>query len=391
MQKLLGKKKVVMYGALALAGIVLAGETVYADDKVVFHSPQVGQTQVSADQRMEETEKERENAESRTPMLDSRDQLPGNFREMLESRGNGDKVSQAYGDMWYPFTTKLAGTSTSKYTKGKLKKELFRGVGKLWMRFDTSWYVCTASLIDKGVLVTAAHCVHQFGQEDEGWADEVLFQPARYDNKTPYGTWRGQTWAIPSVYYYGTDVCDAAAPGVVCENDLAVVVLQKKRRKHLGQKVFKYGDMRRGLYPYGAYSHASDDYSYVPFFTQDYLSTQITQFGYPVAMEDGYKPLRTDSLGMQSDPYNVIIGSDQTGGSSGGPWFVNFGLDYSSTSSTPYDPEMAIMAVTSWGYVDDSLKIQGASRFGLNTTYTSVSNIDSLHSTACTLDPASCY
>jgi len=101
--------------------------------------------------------------------------------------------------------------------------------------------------------------------------------------------------------------------------------------------------------------------------------------------------IRTDSLGTWSDPYNVIIGSDQTGGSSGGPWFVNFGLDYASTSSTPIEPNMAVVAVTSWGYFDNTIKIQGASRFTTNDIYTNESNIESLHAYACAAHPDACY
>ena len=50
------------------------------------------------------------------------------------------------------------------------------------------------------------------------------------------------------------------------------------------------------------------------------LAAEITQLGYPSQNYDGLKMIRTDSLGYQDAPNNVIIGSAQTGGSSGGPW-----------------------------------------------------------------------
>ena len=399
MQKLIEgswKKIIVVCGTLALlAGAVLTGGNVYAGEENIHYSPPSRQFNVTADQRMQETKEARKDAKGRMPMIDKRENLPEQIQEMLESVENGDKSSQAWGSSGlYPFTTKMAGTSTKKYTKGRLKKELWRGVGKLWMRFGTDWYVCTASLIDKGLLVTAAHCVHEYGTEDAGWANEVIFQPARYGKLKPYGSWFGTIWWIPSVQWDGSDDCSSTAPGVVCENDIAIVVLKKKGRRYLGQRVFTSRDIRRGLYPYGAYNYVADDSSYVSFpinSTDSIDSAQIAQFGYPVAMEGGYRMIRTDSLGTWADPYNVIIGSDQMGGTSGGPWFVNFGLDYASTSSTPIKPDMAVVAVTSWGYTDATFKIQGASRFAINDIYQDVANIVSLHTSACANSPNACY
>lgn len=120
------------------------------------------------------------------------------------------------------------------------------------------------------------------------------------------------------------------------------------------------------------------------------MSTQITQLGYPLALDGGLRMIRTDSLGVQDTPSNVVIGSDQSGGSSGGPWFVNFGNDYESTRSTPSGAMMRVMAVTSWGYNSDTVKIQGASRFAKNTNYIAQSNIESLHNDACFFNPDHC-
>ena len=45
----------------------------------------------------------------------------------------------------------------------------WRRVGKLWMKFGGGWYVCSASVIGRSLLVTAAHCVHNYGQGANGW------------------------------------------------------------------------------------------------------------------------------------------------------------------------------------------------------------------------------
>jgi hypothetical protein len=101
--------------------------------------------------------------------------------------------------------------------------------------------------------------------------------------------------------------------------------------------------------------------------------------------------IRTDSLGYQDAPNNVIIGSAQTGGSSGGPWLQNFGMKTSYSGTQPLnDDDNQVVATTSWGFTNDVFMIQGASRFGKNTTYATKSNVQSLSDTACGANPGFC-
>ncbi|WP_420209043.1 trypsin-like serine peptidase [Candidatus Electronema sp. JC] len=384
--------------AMALSLIGLAGDG-HADDKNVSSRSRknaLSSSDVSPDLHMAQLEKAGIRPQSRMPMITDPAQLPAGVRTMLERKAQDGRTSAAYGsEGLFPFTTKRALTSTKNNlpTASYYRKDTARGVGKLWMRFGSDWYVCTGSIIDKGLVVTAAHCVHNFGQGAEGWADEVLFVPMQNGNSKPYGTWKGEEWWVPAVYYDGTDSCEVESPGVVCENDLAVVVIKKKpTNRYVGKAVFPaLGDSVGGKY-----NHQAGNYSYVDISAltegKTLLAAQISQFGYPASLDDGTRMIRTDSLGLQDTFSNVVIGSDQTGGSSGGPWFVNYGRDYVSEESAPADPQMAVMAVTSWGYDDGSMiKIQGASRFGTNSIYTDKSNIDSLHEDVCAEYPTHCY
>jgi hypothetical protein len=80
----------------------------------------------------------------------------------------------------------------------------------------------------------------------------------------------------------------------------------------------------------------------------------------------------------------VVWGSDQTGGSSGGPELQNFGTPTSSTGPTPTDTNMNVVSsVTSWGFTSGTVKVQGASRFSKNTSFTEKSNILALIEAAC--------
>jgi V8-like Glu-specific endopeptidase len=229
-------------------------------------------------------------------------------------------------------------------------------------------------VIAKGLLVTAAHCVHRYGRGEDGWAGALGFAPALHGTQKPYGTWQAKEWWIPKVYHDGTDTC--TVKGVVCQNDIAVVVVEKNAGKFIAEMVGKYG-------------YKSDDYGYFPFLQQK--ATQITQLGYPLENYDGKTMLRTDSVGYQDDPSNVIIGSAQTGGSSGGPWLMNFGTkpNYSGPPPIADDPNQ-VVGTTSWGYIQGTVMVQGASRFGKNATYTVKSNIESLVDSACSGNPGYC-
>ena len=78
---------------------------------------------------------------------------------------------------------------------------------------------------------------------------------------------------------------------------------------------------------------------------------------------------RTDSADVYYTSGNLrgqYWGSAQTGGSSGGPEIVNFGTHpvHNSGSSPGAWFGQNVIGVTSWGYTDINIKVQGASWFG---------------------------
>lgn len=305
-------------------------------------------------------------------ILTSPTQLTDKVRSIL-NLPNADVALEAFGSGGHPYTTSRASAEGSSTP---VEEYPWRPAGKLFMKFGDATFVCTASVIRKGLLVTAAHCVHNFGLGAGGFADAITFQPARHEGSIPFGTWTGKQWWIPTVYFNGTDVCTVA--GVVCENDVAVVVVEENDD---GEFI---GDVT------GTYDFKDEDYGYPVFLGQK--AAQFTQLGYPSANFDGDKMIQTESLGYQDDPFNVIIGSNQTGGSSGGPWLQNFGAEMTDFTGTPAqdsDPNQ-VTATTSWGFVSDVVKVQGASRFATNTAFTINSNIQTLVDAACAANPGSC-
>lgn len=250
---------------------------------------------------------------------------------------------KAYGTGGVPYNTSrvdLSGTNPSGWHP-------YRATGKLYFKDGNSTYVCTASLIKRGVIVTAAHCVASFG--NKRFYSDWQFVPAMSGSTAPYGVWKGTQASVKTSYYDGTDAC--YQKGVVCANDVAVIRLDPQSSAFPGT--------RTGWYGYG--------YNNWGFIRN---TTLINQLGYPVSHDNGVKMQHTDSQGSvnASMSGNTLWGSGQTGGSSGGPELANLGVSPVLNGTTPGSASTrnVVVGVTSWGYTDPAQKLQGASPFTTN-------------------------
>ena len=407
-------KRILAVTAVALAGSIIASVDQAQAQGVVGHRPSGGSSAAAPIS----------GGQSRLPLISEavfplggtvttfrgREGTPGVGPSASGGRGSAreavdEKVApSAFGTFRWPYThARVANTNIgfgSPLARVPVTGYPFRPTGKLWMRFGSSWFVCTASLIKKGILVTAAHCVFNYGQTRNGWANEVLFYPANVSNSTttaqPYGAWRAVRFYIPTVYYRGTDTCQAGAIGIVCNNDIAVLVVRPKNRRYVGNIV--------GWYTYGwnGYSYTTSNQ-----FGNQHVAS-ITQLGYPVAWDSGYQMQRNNSMGKRvlgtgtngKQLLNTQLGSAMTGGSSGGPWMVNFGTNAAITGTATHGSHasrLVVVGTTSWGYVDTGPKVQGASYFGQNAEFPlanyggrGAGNIGALVNTACTAFPTYC-
>jgi len=321
-----------------------------------------------------------------------------------EAPSDGE-APQAFGSSTAPYTTArvavttLGDSSTAKLTP--VTSYPYRATGKIRARFEASsglpagWYICTASLVKKGVLITAAHCVHNYGQGDAGFATEVEWYPSNISdpelNAQPFGVYTHRQIRIPTVYRNGTDTCQLA--GVVCNNDIATIVLNKRDGAFPGDSL-------------GAYGYGWNGFSYVEStFLGNVFSVQITQLGYPKAFDKGFQMQRTDAVGWYTDAgftdlQNTQIGSAQTGGSSGGPWLVNFGTRPSVSSAASRgsaNDSNIVVGVTSYGSTTKGFNRQGSSYFGQNKEFPGADydghgagNIGKIIRDTCTFQAAYC-
>ena len=273
----------------------------------------------------------------------------------------GAILPQEFGTNNHPFSTARVNL-TPAFTDTSYP---YRAAGKLFFVDGSTSYVCSASLIKRGVVVTAAHCVANFGKKQ--FYSKWQFVPAYRSGSAPYGVWTARQAVVLTSYYNGTDSCSSA--GVVCADDVAVLLLNPSGTTYPGTSTGWYG------YGYNGYGFTSS------------AMTQISQLGYPVCLDSGLQMERNDSYGYRSsaNSNDTIIGSLMCGGSSGGPWLVNLGVRPTltgTTAGTAPDSNI-VVGVTSWGYTSNSPKETGASAF-------TSTNIVALVNSACATAPGAC-
>ncbi|MQA85533.1 MAG: peptidase [Streptosporangiales bacterium] len=141
------------------------------------------------------------------------------------------------------------------------------------------------------VVVTAGHCVKYEGEWSTNWA----FVPGYDQGERPHGTWAARELLTTEQWNSNEDI----------NHDVGMAVVEERDGQSLTQAVGGQGIA----------------------FNQD-RGQQMYSFGYPAASPyDGESliycsgEVRNDPTGLSNDQGMTC---DMTGGSSGGPWFINF-------------------------------------------------------------------
>ena len=281
-----------------------------------------------------------------------------------------DLSPRAFGSFGIPYTTtrvQEGNRSTSASDANRLSTTYpYRAVGKLTFRVGSISSFCTASLIRRSIIVTAAHCIQDFGSGTNLFSN-FRFRPGHYgaagatsEQIAPYGTWTPFRVTRATSWVNGTDVgCDAARA-----NDLAVMAIRKEDDRFIGDEV-------------GYLAYSWNNYSFVSSPKTGNLRTAaVSSLGYPGLMDLGEIMQRTDGPTYTTTVCNapqLWQGSNLTGGASGGPWVVNFSgrnAALSGGAAVADQSIMAVVGVTSWGSADpNGPKDNYSSQFGQNTHF----------------------
>lgn len=177
----------------------------------------------------------------------------------------------------------------------------FRTVGKLFFKRGSRNFVCSAASIGNCAIFTAGHCLHAGNNKTSGWSKNVVFVPAYKDGNAPFGQWPAKQLWVKSAWYKS-----GISKGLA--QDMGGATLHKRNGKKISQRVGWLGF---------AYNWSR---------SQHWL-----QHGYPAASPfNGRRMIISASSyayngSVGASPAPVGVGSDLTGGSSGGPWIWRFG------------------------------------------------------------------
>ena len=177
----------------------------------------------------------------------------------------------------------------------------YRCIGKLFFKRGGRSFVCSAASIGGNAIWSAGHCLHSGDNKASGWSTDAVFVPAYKDGVAPYGQWQVKQLFVRSAWYKN------GIPNGLSQ-DMGGAILYPQNNKKISQVVGWLGF----AWNWSRYQH-------------------WCQFGYPAASPfNGRRLIQNASSyayngSINSSPKPVGVGSDLTGGSSGGPWILKFG------------------------------------------------------------------
>lgn len=246
--------------------------------------------------------------------------------------------------------TKRAYFSSSQLTP--LSADLaypYRVVGKLTFTKpgSTAPWNCSAAVIKARLILTAGHCVHTGNGNASGWHSNFRFIPAFRNGSAPYQSWGWKSAQVTGDWFYGKANFPNAA-------DYALIELEDRNVN---------GSLRR----------VGEITGWLTTKTNALLPNHAHLLGYPLNFDNGQvmHQVTAQSYGPAGNN-TVFYGSDMTGGSSGGPWVMNFGAPSVGQTGGLQPQRNQVIGVTSWGYTDTSLKVQASS--SLDYRFTDILN-----------------
>lgn len=279
--------------------------------------------------------------------------------------------TRAFGSFGIPYTSTrvqdggsgAAGTTPANFLSTTWP---YGAIGKLVFTTPGGSSFCSASVIRRGLVVTAAHCVQDFGTGASIFTN-YSFRPGHFGAAgattaqiQPYGVWKPLLIVRSTTWANGTDIGSGSAR----DNDLAIFVMRRNTGAYIGDVVGYFGYSWNNL---GFTSSA---------LTGSKKVAATSTLGYPALLDGGKIMQRADGptyLTTVGGAGQMAQGNNFTGGSSGGPWVLNFsGVDpvLSGGAVLGQQPFLATTGVTSWGSADPNApKDNYSSQFRQNTAF----------------------
>jgi len=235
------------------------------------------------------------------PQLDSMQRADSNGSS---DEGGRPKISTDTADDFAPQASTGGYDYPAPFTRFNVIEQNYLlypycSVGKVFFRQGSNRYVGSAFSIGNNAVFTAGHCVHAGNGRQDGWFEDFVFVPAYRDGQAPFGQWPASFLMTRTRWY------DSGIPNGLTE-DLGGAVVQQVGGRKLSDVVgylgFSWNQSRFQHW------HAMGYPAGAPFDGKVMVTTQAS-YAYDGQVA-GIKPM--------------AIGSDMTGGCSGGPWIRNF-------------------------------------------------------------------
>lgn len=240
-------------------------------------------------------------------------------------------------------TTPTANTSYPFYAIGRLS----------FTKSNGSPGVCTASIIRRGLVLTAGHCVHSGNGSVSGYSYNFRFEPGYYKDTTPNGVWTEIEYRpfVAPDWYSGHSKPPHAT-------DYAVIIFKEKiKGKRIG-----------------------DHLTWLGYWENHMVGHHVTVLGYPNNLDKGKILHRVDGTVVNGTGNMGEFGSNMGTGSDGAPVIVNFG-EYSEGDPAGGDYRNRVVSVVSYTPKATLMKQAGSKFDGQFSTF--INDICKLVPSAC--------
>lgn len=220
----------------------------------------------------------------------------------MRAATDSDLVNNTTSDLTQSSTDSSLGKAVRQQGQASRDKNLTYPVSTVGKVFFTTAYgqdsMCSGTAVvsrNSSVVDTAGHCLYLYGD----WARNVIFCPLYENGNTPFGCWAARALEVPSDWIN-------AKPGDY-HHDFGIAIVAPNSQGALTDLVGGVG---------WTYNQPTNQ----PFYA----------YGYPAAYPfDGQTRQSCEdasgTLWQHGDGSVISIPCNMTGGSSGGPWFMQIG------------------------------------------------------------------